>query len=372
METEFDLLAKGHGKKSNQRMKTYMILQYLLKYSDSEHIISAKELVEYLKESCCIHAERRSIYKDIEDINKAMIMERDCVDVFDAEDTLEDGYDEDKFILYDSHKKGYFVNERRYTLEDIRLLAECIYSARFLSKSKAETLIDVILDNVSEYQAEKIKHDAFLVDRVKTTNDNVFYNVATINEAMSKNIDGEPHTPSKISFKYQKYSIQDVKHQIERRKGERYIVSPYKLIINDGNYYLLAFDDRYQDMRTYRVDRIKDVRELSIPRDGEEIYKAIDIETYTQRVFSMFGGKQEKVTLRFINPLLDTVVDRFGTKDALYMKADDKHFKVITKVEISDQFFGWICGFKKKVKIIQPESVVNQFSEYLDAIKTMY
>ena len=96
----------------------------------------------------------------------------------------------------------------------------------------------------------------------------------------------------------------------------KYTVSPYKLLINDGNYYLLAFDDYAQDMRTYRVDRMKGVDRTGEPREGAEAFAAIDLKTYTKRVFSMFGGKQERVTIRFINPLLDAVVDRFGNDTA--------------------------------------------------------
>ena len=154
----------------------------------------------------------------------------------------------------------------------------------------------------------------------------------------------------------------------------KYTVSPYKLLINDGNYYLLAFDDYAQDMRTYRVDRMKGVALTGDPREGKEAFAAIDLKTYTKRVFSMFGGKQERVTIRFINPLLDAVVDRFGNdkSSVQYAKVDDSHFSVTTQVEISDQFFGWVLGFGKKAKILEPASVVDKFAAYLDKVREMY
>lgn len=55
-----------------------------------------------------------------------------------------------------------------------------------------------------------------------------------------------------------------------------------------------------------------------------------------------------------------------------YMKSDDYHFEVHAKVEISDQFFGWLLGFGKKVKIISPDDTVDQFKSYLDKIRNMY
>jgi len=120
------------------------------------------------------------------------------------------------------------------------------------------------------------------------------------------------------------------------------------------------------------VDRMKDVRRTKNPRDGADAFFQIDLRTYTKRVFSMFGGERKTVSIRFINPLLDAVVDRFGTKDANYSRGDDGHFTVTAEVEISDQFFGWLLGFGNKAKLTAPESAVNAFMAYLAKIREMY
>lgn len=359
-----------HGKKPNQKMKPYVVLQYLLRNTDEDHVESATQIVGYLEE-CGIAAERRSIYRDIEEINLiALMMDEDC-SVEEAEEMLAgDEYDELKLVVYDKNKKGFYVRQRHFDLNDIRLLAECVYSSKFIAEGQARRLVDVVCEFVSEHQAEKIRHNAFLVDRIKTTNRGVLNNIATINDAMSLHLDGFPHAPEQISFKYLKHTIGNTQ-QVERRHGERYVVSPYQLLINDGNYYLLAFDDRSQDVRTYRVDRMKDVSAVGKPRDGEDVFRKIDLQTYTQRVFSMYGGTRQRITIRFINPLLDTVVERFGST-ARYLKVDDTHFEVTVEVEISEQFFGWLLGFGKRAKLLYPDDVVDRFTTYLDKIQKIY
>ncbi len=361
------------GKKPNQKIKPYVVLQYLLKSSDIDHVATAFDIIAFLEE-CGISAERRSIYKDIEEINKiSLMLDEDC-SIDEAEEMLaEDETDELKLVVYDRHRKGFYVRQRHFDVNDIRLLAECVYSAKFVTEGQAKRLVDVVCDFVSEAQAERIRHNAFLTDRIKTNNRSVLNNIAVINDAISRKLDGKAHKPEKIAFKYLKYAIGDMRQQVERRRGEKYFVSPYQLLINDGNYYLLAFYGDKQQMRTYRVDRMKEVALTGEPRDGEDVFAKLDIKTYAQRVFAMYGGTPRRVSIRFINPLLDTVVERFGTSnDIQYVKTDEAHFTVSANVEISNQFYGWLLGFGKRAKVVSPDDVVDGFKAYIDKIREMY
>ena len=361
------------GKKFHQKIKPYVVLQYLLKYTDENHVATGEEIAEAIKLNCEISAERRSIYRDIKEINTvALMMEEGCT-FEEAFEMLEnDPDDELKLVVYDPKQKGFYVRQRKYDLNDIRMLAECVYSAKFVSEGQAKRLVSALCGMVSEHQAEHIKHDAFLTDRVKTNNRGVLNNIDTINQAMSRRLNGLPHKPEKVKFKYLTYSIKDMNRQVERRHGGDYIVSPFALVINDGNYYLLAYDEKKKDMRTYRLDRMKEVGLTGIPREGDDVFAKLDMNTYCQRRFGMHSGMQRVVTVRFIPPLLDTAVERFGTKDAMYYRPDDRHYAVRANIQISDQFFGWLLGFGKRMKIIDPPEVVNEFKSYLDKVRGMY
>lgn len=194
----------------------------------------------------------------------------------------------------------------------------------------------------------------------------MYYNVSTINEAI--------HSNERISFKYLKYTIQNVKEQVEKRGGEKYVVSPFRLMINEGNYYLIGFSDTHKEFRTYRVDRMKDIILTGVEREGKKDYEKEEdkYRSYNQRVFSMYGGENVRVTIQADDDLLDTFVDRFGSKGSFYRKVDDKHFEIETFVEISPLFFGWLCGFGKKVKLAAPDEEVKAFKEYVDTIIKQY
>ena len=306
-------------------------------------------------------------------------MLEDGITIDEAEEIIEEDEEDEediigsrKLIVYDKSRKGFYVNQyaRHFQESDIRLMAECIYAAKFIPQNSAERLANVVLEYVSEPQAAKIKHDSIVVDRVKTLNKAVLTNIGQIRDAMAKELDGKKHIPEKISFNYLKHEIKDLEKTVERR--DRYIMSPYYLIINDGNYYLIAYSDEAKEERRFRVDRMRNLRLEGVPRSGDEYFKTFDIKTYTQRVFSMFGGKKTRVKLQFVNSLLDTVIDRFGTKDPFYSKADDKHFIVNCEVEISPQFFSWLCGLDTRVVILEPEDVKEQYQNHLKKILKKY
>lgn len=338
-------------KSENQKLKIIYIKEFFEKFVDDNHPTNASDIIDYLRDEYEIEAERRSIYRDI--------------------DLLKDIY-----LMDIENVRGgkYRLLSQKFEMEDLRLLAECVHSAKFISKSKAKELVKTIAEFGSVYQAEQLQEEVFLCDRVKTTRKGIMANISQINFAMSRKCEGKPRIPSKISFQYLKYSIKDVKKPVEQYKGMRYVVSPYKLLINEGNYYLLAYNDYSQAMRTYRVDRMKNIEVLEgEPREGEDAYNEIEMETFTERVFNMFTGEKRRIKMRFTNDLLDTVIERFGTEHLTHYEADgENHFTVSTNVDISDQFYGWICGFRNKATIIEPEDVCNDMKKYLSEILDMY
>ena len=360
-----------HGKKPNQKLKPYLVLQILMKKTDEDHVMSATEIAAELDEMG-IEAERRSIYTDIAEINKALYMLDQGCTIDEAEEDLSNpDFEEEKVIAYKDlgrKEKGYYVRRHKYDLLDLRLLAECAYSSRFLTEGQSKHLIDdVICEYVSEYQKDKIRHDAFLTDRSKTANKAVLRNLEKINDAMRSGTRTNPHEPEKIKIVYTK--------RIMREEGIRttektLILSPYALMINDGYYYLLAYQGKR--ISTWRVDRMKEVALTGEPRDCDEEFRSFDLSRYSQCNFGMMiNTKRMRVRLICYKNLLDTMVDRFGTKGAIYNWIDEDHFACEPIVELNHQFYGWVCGLGEDIKIDTPE-IAERYANYLSRIHALY
>ena len=220
-------------KSENQKYKSLLVMQYILKNADDEHAVTIGQIEDHLAKYG-IEAERRSIYRDIHAMMDLMNMEQDPDNEITDRERL--GYQ----IVHtrkphkDAPNGGYLVTARPYKFTDLRLLAECVNSARFLSENQARTLRRTISGLCSKEQAKLLNTDSTVVNRSKTANTSVMDSIQTINQAIRHG--------RQIRFKYLSYSFDNMRTQVERRSGKFYVVNPYKMLIDNGFFYLLTYN----------------------------------------------------------------------------------------------------------------------------------
>ena len=190
-------------------------------------------------------------------------------------------------------------------------------------------------------------------------NGSVMYNVDAIHVAIASD--------KTVKFKY--FHCNTQKEREYTHEGKPYEVSPWTLLYDNSNYYLLAFVD--DNIRTFRVDRMAEVKQGAKERQGKEQFESFDLVSFTKATFGMFSGKEEKVEMVFHNSLIDTVIDKFG-KGVFISVVDDHHFKITVPVAVSPQFFAWIFGLGGKVTILGPKSVVKQMKDMLAKVSERY
>lgn len=324
---------------SNQRLKPLYVMDYLLKNSDEEHPVTMKQILSYL-ESQGIPAERKSVYGDIEALSDYGL------------DIIQTG---------STRSAAYYVASRSFELPELKLLVDSVQSSKFITHKKTGTLIRKIEKLASIHEAQLLQRQVYVANRIKTMNESIYYNVDEIHNGISKN--------KQIRFKYFRYNVKKEKEY--RRDGAYYQVSPFALTWDDENYYMVAYDSEFGEIRHYRVDKMEKITVTNDDRDGIEVYKALDMAVYAKKVFGMFAGSEQKVKLRFENDLVGAVLDRLG-RDVLIVPDGEAHFTVISDVVVSPQFFAWVSGFGNQVRIISPESVVDQMRAHSDAVAAMY
>lgn len=328
-------MAKGE----NQKLKLLYLVKIFMEETDAEHGLSMPDIISEL-ESYGVSAERKSLYDDISLLNDF-------------------GYD------IASEKVGksyvYYMASRDFELPELKLLVDAVQSSKFITQNKSNSLIKKLESLASVYEGKELHRQVYVANRTKTSNESILYNVDYIQSAIASN--------NQISFKYFQWNHK--KEQELRHDGQVYIISPWALTWDDENYYMVGYDALEDKIKHYRVDKMLKINVLDKKREGREHFKQFDMAIYSKKVFGMFGGVEETVTLNCHNSMAGVIIDRFG-KDVAIREIDNEHFAARVSVQVSPQFIGWICSFGGQVTIAAPESVVDIMRKELDKIRGGY
>lgn len=327
------------AKTPNQKLKILYIMDYLTQNTDAEHPASMRDILDYLEKNG-ISAERKSVYDDMEALRV---------------------YGLDVETAGEGRSTGYYVASRTFQLAELKLLVDSVQSSKFITQRKTDELIKKIEKLASGYEAQLLQRQVFVANRIKTMNESIYYNIDEIHAGISGN--------RKIKFKYLEYTI--AKERVFRHGGSFYEVSPYALIWDDENYYLLAYDSAAGIIKHYRVDKMKSISLCRAAREGAEVFSQLDMGAYTRKVFGMFSGREEKVTMRFSNRLINPVLDRLG-QDVLVIPDGSEHFTVSADVVVSPVFFAWVAGFGADAKILRPEVVADEMRRHIMSVAAQY
>lgn len=326
-------------KSPRQKLKLLYLAQYLLRYTDEQNTVTIAELIAYLALQD-ISAERKSLYDDLETLRLFGL---------DIQQSRE------------GRTVGYFIGERMFQLPELKLLVDSVQSSRFITSRKSMELIGKLEMLASEQEAKQLHRQVIVRGRIKTMNESIYYNIDAIQAAMEED--------RSISFQYYEWNRE--RKRVFRHDGKRYAVSPWALMWDDENYYMPAYDHEAGFIKHFRVDKMSGIRTGETARQGKEAFEKLDLAAYSNAHFGMFSGEEEPVRLCFENELAGPVIDRFGADIALVPR-DEGHFSVTVNAAVNVQFFGWLCGFGDRVRILSPESAVRGMKEHLASMTRLY
>ncbi len=325
---------------SKQKQKLLILKELLESETDENHSLTVAQIISRL-ESMGLKAERKTVYDDIA--------------------TLQD-FGVDVECQKDGHSNAYSIVSRDFELEELYVLVDAVSSCRFLTIKKSNELIDKIKKLTSKYLSEGLKRSIYIENRPRSSNETVYYNINFIHRALSER--------KKIRFKY--FTYNDRCKEVFKHGAGYYTVSPLHLVWENDNYYFIAHsaDGEESKIKTYRVDRMKDVKVTEEGVDdlsGDELQFAKSLRA----TFSMYGGTEEELTLSVKPNVFNAIIDKFGKGVHFYPSADGCYTVKVT-VSVSPTFWGWLFGFGQDAKVIAPKSVVNEAKAQIKMLSGNY
>ncbi len=261
-------------------------------------------------------------------------------------------------ILEDERDGKTYYYADKYTLKNVDLTIEDLASLAFAKEMLKEyshiemgvhavSFIDRIVKNsaaLNKLQFERLCK-SFRQNNVNGNKDNVDWNIEHI-------IQNAIDSRNKLEIDYYSFSSD----QTTKR-----IIHPYGMLMIDSYLCLEAFCELRNEIRTFRVARIKNIECLDAQFD-EEIPKESE-----QAFLKLSGGEKEELELVFSGESIRYVKEYESYRaNSLELKEDGLHFCSIAA--IAPDVIRWVRGFGPEVKVVKPQWLAEQLMEEAESI----
>lgn len=315
------------------------ILNVLKKYSDEEHMLSVAEIERKVKEIYDVEIDPRTIRRNINLLKYKL--------EYDISTREENG-------------KGYYITrnpDTDFEPGEIRAIIDTFSYANYIVPAVQKNIIQKCKNLQNIYENQKLNHYQIFSNDSKTENMEVIKNIEDISNAI-QNL-------NKIEFEYWKY---DISKKLDKKIVSKPKVAPYAIVYSKQEFYLIGIKEGQENFYYYRLDRIKNIKQLDEKRTIKMTSK--EIQDFAESTVEMFGGKKDEVEANCRIILLDEVLERFG-KNITIQKIDDYNFKIILDTNLMGFKF-WAMRNLDCVEVIKPEKLRNEIRSIVGEANKKY
>ena len=321
-----------------KKMLIMNILDILKRYSDEEHRLSQKDIIEILDNEYSMKADRKAI-------------KRNLMNLIDFGYNVE--YSESIRINKAGEEETIYTDwylVRDFSDAELRLLIDGLLFSKHIPYSQCKDLIDKLKGLSNKYFDAKVKHIRNLPENMPA-NKQLFWVIEVLDEAISKG--------KQVSFIYNKYGTDKKLHPRLDSEGNvrEYIINPYQIVATNGRYYLICNYDKYDDVSNYRLDLITNIKLLDTPvkpmKKIKGLERGFNLPKHMAEHIYMFAGESVPVKFRADSDLAGQIIDWFGT-DAKFI--DDNGETVEVRVTANEQAMKyWALQYGQYVDILEPK-----------------
>lgn len=318
----------------NKKLALIWIMRVLEKYSDVDHPLKQEEIVAFLFKDYGLKLERKAVGRNIALLKSA-------------------GYD------IESNANGCWLGERNFENSELRMLIDGVLSSKHITEQYSKALIEKLCKQSNIYFRAHVKNIYSIGDWSKTNNCEVFYNIDIVDEAIDQG--------KQLKFNYNKYGCDKQLH-----KTSSHTVSPYQLILNNQRYYLMAYNERKNEIVYYRVDRITNISIIEEALTDLKTLKGYESGIDYQRISGslpyMFSDNAERVEFIADDAVIDQVVDWFGYEAEIEQYEVGKQKISVTVSQNAMEY--WAMQYLNYVEIFSPISLRKKIKDnLLQAVK---
>ena len=312
------------------------IYQILSEYSDAEHPLTHKRILEILYRDYGAEAERKAVGRNIAYLAEAGI---DIV----------------------STRQGCYIADKVFEEGELRLLIDSVLCNRHVNELHSKNLITKLVKMGGRNFKSRVKHVYALPDWSKSENKAFFYNIETVDEAIERN--------SQITFAYNKYGVDKKLHARARHR-----VSPYQMVLRNQHYFLLCYEEYWKNITFFRMDKITDIALTDKPRTPIREIKGYENGiNYKELALSrpyMFPDKPEKTEILCPEWFIDEIIDWFGKE--ISVKPAEGESILVTLSASPKAMEYWAMQYADYAEVLSPRHLRERIKEKIVAAAGKY
>ena len=338
---------------SGKKTLILSILDILRRYSDEEHRLSQKDIVDILRREYDMIVERKSIRRNILSLREYGY-EIEYSETVRMVPNRRTGEMEESYLWSD------FYLVRDFTDSELRLLIDGLLFSKHIPYSQCRELVEKLEGLSNTYFRSRVRHIRTMPDTMPP-NKQLFYTIEVLDDAISQ--------MKQAAFCYNSYGVDKKLHPRLNEDGsvKEYIVSPYQIAAANGRYYLICNTQPHDNVSHYRLDRITDIRLLDIAirpaKTVQGLEHGFDLPKHMAEHLYMFSGESRPVRFRMKKSILNDVIDWFGT-DIRF--SDESSDEVTASVSVNLKAMRlWAIQYGPYVKVLSPESLADDVKKNL-------
>ncbi len=347
--------------KQSKKLLIMNILDILRKYTDTDHRLSQREIVDILRREYDMKADRKAVRRNLLDLID-FGYEIEYSESLRMMPNPKTGEMEETYILSD------FYLLRDFTDAELRLLIDSLLFSRHIPYNQCKELVEKLEGLSNQYFKAHVRHIHTMPETLPQ-NPGLFLTIELLDEAITQR--------KKVSFTYLEYGTDKKQHPRLRPDGtaREYVVSPYQMAAKEGKYYLICNYDRYNDISNYRIDRIADVKLLEEPVKPFETLKGadgqrLDLAKYMAEHIYMYSSENTKVKFRISKDWVSDIIDMFGM-DVRFSDETAEHVTVTARVnELAMKQFA--KSFAPDVMVLEPERLREEVKSEVEKALQAY
>lgn len=267
-----------------ENKKTYIlyVLDVLREYSDEEHRLSQKDIVDLLRKYYDVDIERRTVKSCV------MNLIDTGYDISYTETIRGKGTDKENAIWTD------FYLERDFTDGELRVLIDSILCSKYLTHGFAEEIAEK-LKNMGSKHFRRSRFQSHMPD-IDIPRD-MLMNIEDISSAI--------FDLRKISFIRNEWGYDRHLHPID---DVPVLFSPFRLVTSDNYYHVIGKTDGEMSLSSYRLDALTEIEITEY--DAEP--NLFDVDAYIASSPDMLGGSVVTAEFLTYDGAIDSLIRHFG------------------------------------------------------------